>query len=552
MKPRTSSRPRQRLFAADRSLARAVFFFFLALYTLVATGLPDHMDSEVEYQTTSALGRGQGFALGGTTESEALVAARAAAPTEPRIPLKMGRGGTYSWFGTGQALLGVPFYWLGQGVSRLAPEVEARFAKRTIEGVPRSEYYGHLFVGLRNPLLGALCCWLVVLIALQLGMATRWALIAGLGYGLTTFAFAQARSTLSDVQATCALLAVVHLLLLLRARVSSGRTARPEQAALAGALLGLAFLTRLVTAPAIAVLVLVAIGLLWRSSRRALWYFLGTAAAGLVAFLILNWARFGNPLESGYGDVVKAGSFWLYPPHLGLAGLLFAPSKGLLFLAPLVVLAPFAWRASEPGPRRFFLWTALGVSVAVFAPIVPTETWHGAWTFGPRYVLPALPLLWLTAVLCAERLAAVAWGRLLVSALLLLGLTTNVAGVVVDHMTAQDLAMQGARLDWPEVPGGEDARFHLIQWEPRYAAPWVHWRIFRHRVAGLGEGFTSGELFFSATDGQLQANPETRAGFRHFAWVDHRALGGATWPLVLFLLFCAALCSRFAVGASVR
>jgi len=552
MIPRTSNRPRRRLFATDRALARAVFFFFLALYTLVATGLPDHMDSEVEYQTTSALGRGRGFALGGTPESDALVAARAAAPSEPRVPLKVGRGGTYSWFGTGQALVGVPFYWMGKGVARLAPGVEARFAQRTLEGVTRSEYFGHLFVGLRNPLLGALCCWLVVLIALQLGLAQRWALVAGLGYGLTTFACAQARSTLSDVQATCALLAAMHLLLLLRARVDSGRRARPEHAAFAGALLGVAFLTRLVTAPAIAVLIGVAVVLLVRDQRRALWWFLGTAVAGLFAFLYFNWMRFGALLESGYGDVVTPGGFWLYPPELGLAGLLFSPSKGLLFLAPLAVLAPFAWRASEPGLRRLFLVATLLLTLAVFGPIVATETWHGAWTYGPRYVLPALPFLWLAAMLFAERIGAALWGRLLVGALLLFGFLVNLPGMLVDHMTGQDLAMQGARLDWPDVPGSDDARFQMIQWEPRYAAPWTHWRIFRHRIAGLGEVFSPAELFFSSHAAELRPNPEMRSGFRHLAWVDLESLGGVTWPLALFLGVCVALGWRSALQASSR
>lgn len=544
------NRFRSRLFAPDRALARAVFWGFLALFILVMTGLPDHMDSEVEFQTTSALARTGSFALGGTPESDALVAARAAAPDEPRIPLKVGKDGTYSWFGTGEALVGVPFYWLGQAVRHLAPDVEQRFAQRTIQGVPRSEYYGHLFVGLRNPLMSALTCWLIVLVALQVGLGRRWALIGGLGYGLASFALPQARSTLSDVQATTALFAVAHLLLLIHARVSAGRRARIEHAALAGALLGLAFLTRVVTAPAVFVLALAAILLMVRESRRALLVFIACAAVGVLLFLGFNWLRFGSVFESGYGDVVRADSFWSYSPLLGLAGLLFSPGKGLAFLAPLTVLAPLGWRASEPGPRRLFLVLATGVSVAVFLPIVPTETWHGAWTYGPRYILPALPFLWIAALLFAERLAAGAKGRLAVGALLVLGFVTNVPGVLVDHMTEQDLAMGAARIEWPDVPGGDATRFQAIQWEPRFAAPWAHWRILRHRVAGLGETFSSRELFFTDEDVPLETNPEMRPGFQHLAWVDHRALGGATWPLGLFLGLALGLAWRAALQSS--
>jgi len=540
---------RPKLFATDRALARMVFWIFLALFTLIATGLPDHMDSEVEFQTTSALGRTMSFAIGGTSESDALVAARAAAPDEPRIPLKVGDNGTYSWFGTGEALVAVPLYWLGKGVAHLAPDVEARFSKRTIQGVPRSEYYAHLFVGMRNPLMTALACWLIVLVALQVGLGQRWALVAGFGYGLTTFALAQGRSTLSDVQATTALFAVMHILLLIHSRVNAGRRARAEYAALAGLLLGLAFLTRVVTAPAISVLVLGAVFLMWKQSRRALLIFVGAAGAGVVAFLLFNWMRFGSVLETGYGDVVKADSFWVYPPLLGLAGLLLAPSKGLLFLAPLTALAPFAWRASEPGPRRFFLTMATGVTLAVFLPIVPTETWHGAWTFGPRYILPALPFLWIAAVLFAEHIAPQSWGRILIGSLLALGLAANVPAALVDHMTEQDLALQGARLDWPDVPGGDATLFQKIQWEPSYAAPWAHWRILRHRVAGLGEQFSSRELFFTDADEVLQTNREMRPGYQHLGWVDQAALGGASWPLFLFVLLCAGLAWRSGLQA---
>jgi hypothetical protein len=466
--------------------------------------------------------------------------------------LKVGTGGTYSWFGTGEALLAVPLYWAGRAVGDLAPEVEAHFAQRTLEGVHRSEYYAHLFVGLRNPLMGALACWLVVLVCLQLGLAQRWALLGGLGYGLTSFALAQARSTLSDVQATCALFAAMHVLLLIHARFTADRSARPEHGALAGALLGLAFLTRLVTAPAIGVLSVAALFLLRKGSRRALGLFVLTAGLGVVLFLVFNVLRFGAPLESGYGDVVKAGSFFQYSPLLGLAGLLVAPGKGLVFLAPLVILAPFAWRSSESGPRRFFLVVGTGVVCAVFAPIVSTATWHGAWTYGPRYILPALPFLWVGATLVAERLAGSGLGRFMVGALLAFGLLTNLPAVLVDHMTETDLAVQAARLDWPDVPGGDETRFQKIQWEPRYAAPWAHWRIFRHRVAGLGETFSSRELFFTETDAVLVPNPETRPGFRHLAWIDHAALGGASWPLFLFLLVCGSLAWRSALGVEPR
>lgn len=536
-----------RIRRGERLMARALFCLLAAVYLLVATGLPDHNDSETEFQTTSALGRGGTFALGGTTESDALVAFRRALPDDPRIPVKLSPDGerAYSWFGTGQALVGVPFYWVGKGLGLLAPGVEQGFAARTVEGVARSEYHAHLLVGLRNPLLGAATAWLVVLCALRLGLTRRTAFLAGLTYGLCTFALPQARSTLSDVQATACLFGAFYLTLTAREHLERARRPALRHLAGAGMLLGLALLTRVATAPAIAVLGVAMVGVLLVGHRqspvcgeappakvllRDLAAFGLPALAGLGLFLWWNHARFGAPLESGYGDVVD-GSFFAFHPGLGLLLLLLAPGKGLAFLAPGLLLAPLGFRWAEGGAGRFFAWVALAVTVAVFGMVAPTQTWHGAWTFGPRYVLPALPFLWLGTAVALERLSGK--GRVLAWALMAVGAVGAVGGTLTDHMTHQDLALQAARAEWPDTPGGDDALFGRIQVEPRYAAPWAHWRILRHRVAGLGETFSSADLFGTEVDVPLTPSPTLRPGFTHLAWVDHRSLGGATWPVLL-------------------
>src|SRR4029077_16123372 len=119
------------------------------------------------------------------------------------------------------------------------------------------EYFEHLFVGLRNPLLGALTAALVVLAALRAGAKRVPAALCGLSYGLASFAWPQARGTLSDVQATAFLFLAFVLLQGVLAELEGGR-ARARTAALVGAglALGGAFLTRPVLAPGVAVIVL--------------------------------------------------------------------------------------------------------------------------------------------------------------------------------------------------------------------------------------------------------------------------------------------------------
>jgi hypothetical protein len=264
-------------------------------------------------------------------------------------------------------------------------------------------------------------------------------------------------------------------------------------------------------------------------------------AAGFL--LWINWARFGDPLETGYSDAVGSGTFFSYPPLWGLLGVTIAPGKGLLWHAPLLLVAAFGLRRLARDPVLATL--VVGAVVAVFLPPIHTQTFHGAWTYGPRYVLPALPFLWIATALGLE------WfdrpvRRLVPAALLVLGGTTALAGVLVDQSTHHDLALQAARLEFTELEdpterGRDEQRFVAIQWDWRFAAPWAHWRIFRQRAAGLPERFYSDQLFFLDEREALTPTHERDRGFRHLAWVDlEQRLGGRAWPGVALAVLLAA------------
>jgi len=140
---------------ADRILAWAVFCLLLAAYLASFAGLPENPDSEVEFQTTRALAVRGSFALGGTPEAEAIVGV----VHQGRQGFNVRRGGPgrehelFSWSGVGQPLVAVPLYALGAALERVFPRIEARHRATSELGVGRSEYFQHLLVGLRNPLL---------------------------------------------------------------------------------------------------------------------------------------------------------------------------------------------------------------------------------------------------------------------------------------------------------------------------------------------------------------------------------------------------------------
>ena len=374
----------------DRWMARSVFLILLGLYTAVFTGQTDNPDAEVEFQTTRSLVEDGRLALGDSPEAQAIIAEGHA--VRPGGPAREGEH--FSWFGVGQALVGVPFYAAGALVSNLLPEYEERHRLTYRYGVQRTDYFEHLFVGWRNPLLTALTAWLLVISARRLGIGRRNAWLTGISYGLCTFALGQARSTLSDVQATFFLFLAFHQLL--KVRESFRRFGRPSgfDLALLGSALGMAFLTRVAVAPAIPVLLLVTAVALHVGRRRLhnpgsflvdLAWVVVPAAACFALFARLNQVRFGDPdslnlielLDSGYSGGVEAAAFFSFPPYLGLAGLLVSPGRGLVWLAPGLLLLPFGLsRAWSRGGR---LWPAVVVcvTVALFLPLIGWPGWWG-------------------------------------------------------------------------------------------------------------------------------------------------------------------------------
>lgn len=527
----------------DRGAGRGLFLIVLAVYTATFTGLPDNPDAEVDFQTTSALVRTGSFALGGTPEAAALIEAR------HRV-LRRESGDWVGRYGVGSALVSIPLYVLGRALSWAAPEVAARHAERTFYGARRSEYWEHLFVGWRNPFFAAATIWLVFLAMRRLGIGRRVALGSAFGLAFTTFLWPQARSTLSDVPATFFVTGAIERLFALRASLARGEPSARKAALLSLALCA-ALATRVATLPLVVVVGGAGAGCLatyrrgqaWRR-RRVRLAFAVPLIVGLVALAAANRVRFGGFLASGYEDVLASGSWWSLDPLTGLAGLLVSPGRGLVWMAPALVLVPFAF-SSARGLRERLLPLVLSLGGAgTLALAAALGGWHGGHSYGPRYLLPALPLAFLAVALVLETrrgpLVRVLWrGSLALGALVVL------PAVFVDAGTHQDLALSAAEIEWPDEPGDPEtadlARFEHTLWDPRFAAPWAHWRILRHKVAVGDDVYGTGEIFFLEDERELRPAHERSHGFEHLAWVDlANLLGHTPWGVWAALCLCCA------------
>ncbi|MEO6323551.1 MAG: hypothetical protein ABIT01_13060 [Thermoanaerobaculia bacterium] len=122
------------------------------------------------------------------------------------------------------------------------------------------------------------------------------------------------------------------------------------------------------------------------------------AAVTLGTWLAFEVVRFGRPFASyGFGG-------FTHPFFDGLWRLLFGPNKGLLLYFPLLLLSVvgLVLAARSPGRRG----TALGLAgpVAFCLGLYSVYSmWHGGNGWGPRYLVPLIPLLGAAAGGMADR-----------------------------------------------------------------------------------------------------------------------------------------------------
>lgn len=150
----------------------------------------------------------------------------------------------------------------------------------------------------------------------------------------------------------------------------------------------------------------------------------GAAGAGatLLAWLVLEVRRFGRPFAS------YAGQGFTHPPLDGLWRLLGGANEGLLWYFPLAALA--AVGAARLGRDPALRGTVVAVS-GPFAVLVALASawwsWDGVVGWGPRLVVPAVPLLAAAAGAASDRFSR---GRLAAAALLAAGVGVNALGAL--------------------------------------------------------------------------------------------------------------------------
>lgn len=491
---------------------------------------------------------------------------------------KVGKDGThaYVWFPIGHVWLMLPAVAVGERLAAAFPGLEARYRAFTAPGIGDAQLQaeihsgatghaaanyrdGHLVLDqgivamLLPPLFGATSLLLLLLLAQALGAGRRDALLTMLAIGFCTQLFPLFRETLSDGPGLCFLLAA--LLAVVRYHQGSGGSLALLGG---GAAAGAAVLTRYQHGLLLPALLLA----VWLAARRrgrqvqTLWFLLGGLPFAAL-LLLTNHARFGDPFDTGYPP---AGSWFDYPPWLGLPKLLVAAGKGILWFSPLLWLAILlACRRRQPLQLRWLAWTLLLIPLLLFS---CTTGWQSGQCWGARYVTPGVVAL--LALVLPQARPWQRWPKTF-AALAALGVLVNVTSLLAPTHGHNQLAGQAVSAHYRQQfergeIGADDLRAVQQDAADRFFFEW--------RYSPLHANWTYAWLSLNGRFGDDQLAPKHSAadtieplfgvsssvpaetlapvkwedrGFRHLGIVFWGELLAVPWWLLLLPMAAAAL-----------
>jgi hypothetical protein len=312
-------------------------------------------------------------------------------------------GHYYSIKPIGLPLLSVPVYWfLGHAV--LGPDVPGGVSHLMD---PEAKYLVRaVTVSLPFALLGLILFQFL----LSFGVPARNALWACFAYAFGTIALNHATIYSGHETAAFFIFSSFSILFQMSRAGASAGGRSTALGLLAGLCAGCAVLCDYMVAIYAVIIAVYAVSS--TTSRASKISFAGGALLCAVALALYDQACFGSPWSTGYShlafepfrEYTSKGLLGIqWPDPRVMVALLGSVSRGLFFVSPVLLFAlaglVFLYRRAHS--RREF-WVMALIPAAALLIYSGYPGWHGGWTFGPRYLVPALPFLVLPMALAVE------------------------------------------------------------------------------------------------------------------------------------------------------
>ncbi len=472
-----------------------VFILFLTLFAATTAGHIYTVDSYLNYLVTVSVGER------GTLEI-------------PRFMMTVeGLGGRhYNKLGVGLSVVGVPLFWLGSAVEKAAPGAAAFRAysnefvmphegreiitePQNLVRVGEQEGARLFFTLLTNAVISAALCLVFWLLLRDFGLSERGAL-----WGTALLAFATplwiySRDFFSEPLFALCLMGNFYFL-----KDGAGSADDPEmrkRIKLAGVLASLGILSRASFIPIIGIFaayVVLASGERRRGLGAAGKYLL-ICIPGLVVFGALNAVRFGSPLLTGYHTAFDGG--FSVPLLKGLSRNLLSPYRSLFLYAPATLTV---FLGGYTFARRYGkqFWLLAAIAVYVFVVYSKWWAWHGGWCWGPRFLVPVIPLLLLPGLVSVPLKGK--WLSVVTIALGLGGFMVQLGGLLINYTSAYDYWIRIRKLDWAEtdIHLFSPVTAHLRSLVATSPADYDLWLVQAFRVSPVGIGILAALLILVA------------------------------------------------------
>jgi hypothetical protein len=369
---------------AGRPYRASVLLFYLCFFFLSSSGRLGSADAGAQLQASVLL----------ATSGQLIANAQPATLAEGWIRTETGR--YYEPHDIGNVVLMLPAAWIGQYLSPAPPGAD----------FDRPPVVCRVGVALTYAAISALgCFFMFCLFALQ--NEPRAAFLLSLLLPATTIFWAYSKTAWDVMGACCGMCAVMYA----AALVLRGRN-RPRH------LIGLGVTFAIVCAFRYSMTPFLALGVggvLYGARRHLTWRHCVTCAvvmsAGLLPSFVYNAVRTGSLLRPATATAEYLGANNAIGGDVvhGLWGLLASPNRGVLVFSPfclLLFVLPVVWRRIDLQERR--LCGAMGATALTYLLFIASlKQWGGAFGWGPRFLVPIVPVLFYDA---AMALTAV-WDR---------------------------------------------------------------------------------------------------------------------------------------------
>lgn len=197
-----------------------------------------------------------------------------------------------------------------------------------------------------------------------------------------------------------------------------------------------------------------------QQQQRFVAIYMSVFVIGGSMWLLHNWVRFESFWRTGY-----EGEAFSLNPLLGVVGLLVSPGKGVFWHAPPLIISallfPRLRRQQRVYATSLLLLTTLGL---VF--YGAWWAWHGGWVWGPRFLVPLMPLWCVAWVALPQRSTWIA----VASITLTIGIVVQLIGTFSNVNPAYTTAFANA-------PSPDDkSRYAMIHYDLDYTPIVAGWQ----------------------------------------------------------------------------